>query len=129
MLAVSNYKYEIPVRQELKDGTVVWTLYRKGNSMESITTDKFTYTLNLIDMMDEKDRISFIYDRASVKLTPRCLRIIGASNERVNDLLKFLATNRERCRFRSGYHVYNDWCVHPYKFIDYKHTMKLGDTE
>lgn len=129
MLAVSNYKYEIPVRQELKDGTVVWILHRKGNSMESITTDKFTYTLNLIDMMDEKDRISFIYDRASVKLTPRCLRIIGASNERVNSLLKFLANNRERCYFRSGHHIYNDWCVHPYKFMDYEHTMRLGDTE
>lgn len=89
MLAVNSKRYRIP--QRIRDGDgVAWILKPTGQDFGEVTrVERFTYTY-----LYNGQRASFVYDGASVKPSPRTLRVFGA--EKTGSVVKFLASNTEQ---------------------------------
>lgn len=77
MLAVSDGKYELPVKQTSPDGEVFWLLRNKEHN-DIMRAKRFNFTL-LAGADAESDRMTFTYDGNSVKPTARTLRKHGAA--------------------------------------------------
>jgi hypothetical protein len=112
VLAVSNLEYYLPKRIEDSDGTVRWKLARYGSDEYTVATT-FTYTIHLIDEEGYRGKIGFIYEKSSVKMTPRCLREIGTQHAQVNNVMKILASNRkDYAHFRGRKPLFGSWYVY-----------------
>lgn len=77
MLAVSDGKYELPVKQTSPDGEVYWII-RSRTHNDVTRAKRFNFTL-LTGADAETDRMTFTYDGNSVKPTARTLRKHGAA--------------------------------------------------
>jgi hypothetical protein len=77
MLAVSDGKYELPVKHTSSNGDVYWMI-RSRTHNDVVSAKRFNFTL-LADADAETDRMTFTYDGNSVKPTARTLRKHGAA--------------------------------------------------
>lgn len=96
MLAISSQDYFAPIKVKTKDGLIMWRInYKHAESFQ--VAGNFVYTILDIPVDEvetsERERLSFIYDGASVKPHPRTLRIFGS--EKCGRFTRVLANNQE----------------------------------
>jgi len=118
MLAINSNQYCVPTREENPETGLSWRMYdNKGANY--LVSCNFTYTF-----VEGPFKASFTYNLASVKPTPRTLRVYGASA--LKDFVSKLSSNTNPdAFFPIGYLVdntdnqrlkdeYEEWAItHP----------------
>lgn len=99
MLAINSYQYCTPIRfKSEEDGQINWKIYYYKES-NYIVASHFVFTF-----VEGPFKASFTYSNASVKPTPRTLRVYGASA--LKDFVSKLSCNSDlQARFPIEYLV------------------------